>query len=471
MLEEILSTIKSDEIRKRIITEYEIIGSENIYTIKKIKQVLSDNFINYSISGSINSFYICYLLGIINFNPLRFKVDFANRFSLSINIPLKKKDKIFKLLSKKIKCLKKVSNTSAEDNLSFDGIVIDYQNKLNTYKTNIAKVKKKNLINKYFIINVYEKEILTILDKINFGNEEMKVFFSDFQNNKLLKQIDYTLKHQTAFENIIKNAKKFDLKYLIDNNICFNVNHLDQIFLEYKLTYYKYYQSRMYYITHLEYLRDLVDCKIIQKYQDDFSKYFKENKNELTYEYEFYSLWYDALKFLQDLKVVVKKEKVVIEYQNIIDMYFSSIQDKFSFINQIISENENKEIDVFGYEGDKEYYLNNTIANRLNISSFQVSSITNPLGGDKIFFNEEFYTKVSSQMILEAIDYMRNLPIFLHVNSSMEELLNCTNCGTEIIIIDDYESFANIDLQILKKLNKKIYLVHRANNKKVVKND
>ncbi len=463
MFEKIKGALNDEELIKRVQKEIIIIGEENLKDLITIKKILKDNFTNYSFSGSINRFYIAYHLGITKFNPVDYDIDYCNKFSVSINIGDGKKDELFNLIKRTFPTAKKVSNTSLENNVDYSGIVLDKNNQLSTYKTGIIKTKKKDIINNYLVINIYEKKILNLLNDMSFGNEELSCIFYQPEIEELLKHLDYNLKDHTAFEEIVKDIKDFNLYQLIHSHICFEFDHLDQIELEYQFTYYKYYQPRMYYIVYLQYLSSKVDVKVVSKYQNDFATFFKEHNDCFNMEYKFYALWCDSLQYISDLTITLIDEKIVINYENIADIYPKSIEDKFKFINSIIDKHQNKEIDIFGYEGNTEYYLGNLIASRLDLIWIQITSIVNPLGGDKLFFDYDLYSQVPVEKILGVINYFRSIPTYLHAqNYTMEELLNCTNSGTEIIIIDDYESFKDIDLTTLNKLNKKIYIFHRT---------
>lgn len=466
----------SNELKSRIKKEIEIIGEDKLINLLKIKDILDKNYRHgYSISGSINSFYIAYYLDITCFNPAKYDVSNDTKATVSINIPENEKDNFFNILCKELPFIKKVSTNSSDKNTNFNGFVFDKENNLSCFKTGIVKAKKKDLFHKYFVLNLYEKEILTLLRKMYYGNDNILDFFNEEEVTKLKKVMDKNLRHKTSFEEIIDKINEFDFRKLIKNNVFFDIKHIDQLILEYKLTLFKYYLKRTYYITCLNYLSSKVDVSKVLKYKDNFSLFFRENKDELTTLYKFYSLWSDARhvgEHLNDIDITVVNKNIKINFTNINQIYSRSIKEKFGRILEIISKNTGREIDIFGYEGNSEYYLSNIIAEHLGIHSFQVASYLNPLSGGKVFFDSDFYKKIDEEKYLNIINYYRNLPIFLHTEwdgrEELQHVLSATDSGTEVIIIDNYEELIKHSkyskkriIDILNKLNKKVIIFHK----------
>lgn len=466
----------SNELKSRVKKEIEIIGEDKLIYLLKIKDILEKNYEHsYSISGSINSFYIAYYLDITCFNPVKYGVFNDTKVTVSINIPENEKDNLFNIISKELPFIKKVSTNSNDTNTNFNGFVFDYDNYLSIFDTGIVKAKKKDLVHKYFVVNIYEKEILSLLKNMYYGNDNILDFFNEEEVIKLKKMMDKNLKHKTPFEEIIGKINKIDFKELIKNNVFFDIRHIDQLILEYKLNLFKYHLKRTYYITYLTYLSSKVDVNIVLKYRDNFLLFFNENKDIFTTHYKFYSLWSDARDIgecLNDLKITVVNKKIKIIFTNINHIYTHSNKEKFSKILEIISKNTDKEIDIFGYEGNSEYYLSNIIAEHLGIHSFQVASYLNPLSGGKVFFDSDFYKKIDEEKYLNVINYYRNLPIFLHAEwdgrEELQYILSATDSGTEVIIIDNYEELIKHSKyskkkinEVLNKLNKEVIIFHK----------
>lgn len=482
------SNTNSDELKSRIKKEIEIIGENNLAYLLKIRDILDKNYKHsYSISGSINSFYIAYYLDITCFNPVEYEIINDSKVSISINIRENEKDNLFNMIYKELRFIKKISNTSCDTNTDYSGFVFDENNELATYETGIVKAKKKDITHKYFIINIYEKEILSLLNKMYYGNDNVPNIFYEKDIINFKQNINKHSKYQSSFEQIISKVNKINkinIKELIKNNIYFNIKHIDQIILEYKLTFFKYHLPRTYYISYLEYLSNKASINIISKYQNNFSLFFKENKDELTLEYKFYSLWYDAKYMkdpLYDLDITTSNNKININYHNINHIYAESIDEKFSKINEIINKNSYKEIDIFGFEGNNEYYLSNLMAKQLNIHGFQVASYLNPLSGGKTFFDSDFYKGIDEDKYLKLINFYKTIPLFLHTEKYDDEeildgILSCTDSGTQIIIIDNYEELLKLSkytekkiLNILNKLNKEIFIFHKIKAEIILK--
>ena len=488
-----LNNLYGDKIPEKIIDrvndELDWVYNNNqfqlLLDIININDYLSSDYKGeYIFVGTIDEWYIPYLLGVTSVDP----IDIDCHTTIKVHLLLKEgiNDEVVSKLNEYFNNkIKAVSTTSHEDLPFYHWLVIDHHDKLSTYeKSKIrptmplrTKAKKKDLEGKYDFIGINELMILDIKSELDKLDIEYPIFNIDNMSKLKKSMLECNTLHKTRFEILLSQYDS------VENLLFDNFKLIEKWKIEFLITWVKYNCSLTYYNIVVKYFNNHIDknldIKAIGKFMNDYNsaiKYYKskeELKGEDYYPYAFFKLCHDIKNIYdKNFKFEIINKKIIPIFYNITFLESIPLNGTLEVFNNLLVDciNNNRITSLYLCGGPTNWYISNLIARDTSMDRKIIETYLNPLKPNRYILDNEPLEKLDNKLLFDSIEKIRNSCLLMYnlneikIEDNLDFLLETKEEG-DIIIIDDLSVFIRntkytIDevLKKLNELNKKVYI-------------